>query len=70
MSSNEQQNHQQAGGGFGFNPFSYAFRGAAKTSADMRSFDDILKEFEEFFNLDSDPKKSQGKLKARDINID
>ena len=39
----------------------------------MRSFDEILKEFEEFFTID--PKKthttdgSGGKLKGRDVNI-
>jgi len=48
MSSNEQQSHKQAGGGFGFNPFGFAF-GGTKAAQDMRSFDEILKEFEEFF---------------------
>lgn len=39
----------------------------------MRSFDEILKEFEEFFTID--PKKTHtadglgGKLKGRDVNI-
>lgn len=36
----------------------------------MRSFEDILKEFEEFFNLENDKGAQTGKLKARDINID
>jgi len=48
MSSNEQQSHEQTGGGFGFNPFGFAF-GGTKAAQDMRSFDEILKEFEEFF---------------------
>ena len=62
----------QQGGGFGFNPFGFAF-GGTKAAADMRSFDEILKEFEDFFTID--PKKTQtsdsstgGKLKGRDIN--
>jgi len=40
----------------------------------MRSFDEILKEFEEFFTID--PKKTHGsdggaggKLKGRDVNL-
>ena len=46
MSANEQSNYQQAGGVFGgFNPFGFAF-GKSKAAADMRSFEDILKEFE------------------------
>jgi hypothetical protein len=36
----------------------------------MRSFEEILKEFEEFFNFESDPKKQNGKLKARDVYVD
>ena len=47
MSSNEQQQHRSQGG-FGFNPFGFAF-GGSKAAADMRSFDEILKEFENFF---------------------
>lgn len=35
----------------------------------MRSFEDILKEFEQFFNLDNE-KGNTGQLKARDINIE
>lgn len=70
MSSNDQQNYEAAGGGFGgFNPFGFAF-GGTKAAADMRSFEEILKEFEDFFNFDSDPKKQNGKLKARDVHID
>ena len=55
-----------------FNPFGFAF-GGTKAAADMRSFDEILKEFEEFFTID--PKKTHGaegtggKLKGRDVNI-
>lgn len=55
MSSNDQQNMNQQGGGFGFNPFGFAF-GGTKAAADMRSFDEILKEFEDFFTID--PKKT------------
>lgn len=69
MSSNEQQNYEQAGGGFGFNPFGYAF-GKSKAAADMRSFEDILKEFEQFFNLDNEKGNTNGRLKARDVYID
>lgn len=36
----------------------------------MRSFDEILKEFENFFNLENDGKVKEGKLKARDANVD
>lgn len=61
MSSNEQQNHESQGGGFGYNPFSF-FQG--KPQADMRSFDEILKEFEDFFQMD---KSKNSQLKARDI---
>lgn len=70
MSSNEQQNFEQAGGGFGkFNPFGFAF-GKTKAASDMRSFEDILKEFNEFFDLDTEKTGKSGKLKARDINVD
>ena len=41
----------------------------------MRSFEDILKEFEEFFDMSEDKKKgnmkgsqNSGKIKGRDIN--
>jgi len=36
----------------------------------MRSFEDILKEFEQFFKLENDKDNSSGRLKARDINLD
>ena len=37
----------------------------------MRSFDEILKEFENFFSLqDSKKNESSGKLKARDVYLD
>lgn len=38
----------------------------------MRSFEEILKEFENFFNLENDTKKTtgDGKFKARDVNIE
>ena len=51
MSANDQQSHESAGGGFGFNPFGFAF-GGTKAAKDMRTFDEILKEFEEFFKMD------------------
>lgn len=36
----------------------------------MRSFEDILKEFEQFFNLDNEKGTTNGRLKARDVYID
>lgn len=49
MTSNEQQNYEQAGGsGFNYNPF--GFRGSKY--ADSRSLDEILKDFEEFLKFD------------------
>ena len=37
----------------------------------MRSFDEIVKEFENFFSLqDSKKNESSGKLKARDVYLD
>ena len=50
MTSNEQQNHEQASSGFSYNPFGFGFGGSK--NADTRSLDEILKEFEEFLSFD------------------
>mmetsp|Transcript_9626 Transcript_9626/g.13142 ORF Transcript_9626/g.13142 Transcript_9626/m.13142 type:complete len:107 (+) Transcript_9626:372-692(+) len=54
MSSNEQQNADQRGEAYGFNPFGFAFsafrKGAAKEE-ETKSFQEILKEFEQFFDM-------------------
>lgn len=65
MSSNEQQNQEEAG--FSFNPFGFAFGGAQHTQ-DMRSFDEILKEFEDFFAMDENSNSKIVGIKGRDIH--
>lgn len=57
MSSNDQQNAGSQGDNFGFNPFGFAFSAFRKGGAggsgqeNMRSYEDILKEFEQFFDM-------------------
>ena len=51
MSSNEQQNYEQAGGSFKFDPFSSFMCGQPN---DKRTFEEILKEFEQFTEFDGD----------------
>ena len=78
MSSNEQQNADTEADAYGFNPFGFAFsafsRSASKNQgADTRSFEDILKEFEEFFDMSetaqrtSTTRKAKGVIKGRDV---
>ena len=62
MSSNEQSNHEAQG--FGFNPFTY---GTGKAQ-DMRSFDEILKEFEDFFKMEENRDAKIDGIKGRDIH--
>ena len=55
-----------------FDIFGYMF-GGKKQKEDMRSFDDILKEFETFFDMDEQTGKNRntnsnaGKIKGRDV---
>ena len=67
MSSNEQQNAEQAGG-WGFNPFGFAF-GGAQHAQDMRSFDEILKEYENFFAMEESNDSKLAGIKGRDITV-
>lgn len=81
MSSNEQQNADQRGESFGFNPFGFAFSAFRKSSATQeqaKSFEEILKEFEQFFDITdlnvndtssatSDARRGKGIIKGRDV---
>ena len=72
-------NHDEAGKqGFGFNPFGYAFSafsrgGGPKKDADEKTFEEILKDFEEFFNMAEnvddrmESGSTKGVIKGRDI---
>ena len=77
MSSNDQQNANQRGD-FGFNPFGFAFsafRKGGQKQEQTRSFEEILKEFEQFFDMNEtttnsqgpQSKKAKGVIKGRDI---
>jgi len=82
MSSNEQDNMTDQGYDLNnpfknFNPFGFAF-GGRQQEKQQASFDDIMKEFDEFFKLDKKDVKSksrqaternpaQGAYKAKDI---
>lgn len=77
MSANAQQTHESQGGSFMFNPFSFAFGGTqAARNRDMRSYEEILREYEDFFRMDNartstmDSGSSRGKLKGRDVHCD
>lgn len=54
-----------------FDLFGFAF-GGKKKKEDMRSFDDILKEFETFFDMEEqigkNDNRSTGKIRGRDVN--
>ena len=65
MSSNDQSNHEASG--FSFNPFGFAF-GGSQHAQDMRSFDEILKEFEEFFAMEENSNSKIEGVKGRDIH--
>ena len=73
MSSNEQDNQEKE---FGANPFSAFFMGGfGKQKEDFRSFEEIMKEFDEFFNMEKaqnlgDLYKNKGFVKGKDIEVD
>jgi molecular chaperone DnaJ len=76
MSSNDQQNATSQCESFGFNPFGFAFSAFRKSAKpeETRSFEEILKEFEQFFDMTetennsaSHQKKAKGVIKGRDI---
>lgn len=75
MSSNEQQNAGAEGESFGFNPFGYAFSAfrKAKNNENARSYEEILKEFEQFFDMSemeqqsTQSKRTKGVIKGRDV---
>ena len=59
MTANQQENEEHTHSGF--SPFGFGF-GSSKPT-DFKSYDQILKEFNEFFSLDSK------KLKAKDVHV-
>ena len=77
MSSNEQQNADEQSAGFGFNPFGFAFSAFRKDkqqAQDTRSFQEILEEFEKFFEMSETQAQAtkpgasaKGTIKGRDI---
>eukprot|EP00351_Strombidinopsis_sp_SopsisLIS2011_P001717 CAMPEP_0116871922 /NCGR_PEP_ID=MMETSP0463-20121206/2486_1 /TAXON_ID=181622 /ORGANISM="Strombidinopsis sp, Strain SopsisLIS2011" /LENGTH=89 /DNA_ID=CAMNT_0004511255 /DNA_START=304 /DNA_END=573 /DNA_ORIENTATION=- len=70
MSSNEQSSAEQAGHSFnGFSPFGFGF-GGQKQKEDIRSFEEIMREFEEFFKMDANNQHGTTVLKGKDITLD
>ena len=84
MDSNEQQQAGGGpfGGGFGFNPFGEAFWSqfggkGGKSSGQQAGFEDIFKEFDEFFSMNGKTQQSTrsgaeamgGKAKGKDVNV-
>lgn len=63
------QQNAEAEGGFGFNPFGYAF-GGSRATQDLRTFEQILREYEDFFKMESEKQTStneDGTIKGRDV---
>lgn len=79
MDSNEQR--QTGAGAAGFNPFGQSFWSnftkAGKKEREPQSYDDLFKEFEEFFSMNEQKQKKTsktssddvGKMKGKDITV-